>query len=199
MTRVIFVRHCQSAPSPGVPQEFWPLTEKGRGQAQDLVPILAELGVTALASSPYLRTIETLRPFADATGLTIHIDEDLRERSFGGWIEDVEAINEAVRRMHADPSYALEGGESAQVCLARFQAGIERAVRAHPHGTLAIGSHGGILSHLLARHPGGFTGEFWRRIRNPHLFLFDYAPGPRWIGERTLDGVPYVAASKGKP
>jgi 2,3-bisphosphoglycerate-dependent phosphoglycerate mutase len=171
-----------------MPERDWPLSEHGRRQAAELPPILADLGVEALASSPYLRAIETLRPFADASQLPILVDEDLRERALGGWIDDPAKVEAAVTRMHADPDFRLDGGETGRACLARFEAALARVAAANPGRTVAVGSHGGVLGHLLARHDATLPGEFWRRIRNPHLFVFELEPGLVCTGERTLDG-----------
>ena len=187
MTTVVFVRHAQSAPSPDLPEPAFPLSEKGRQQARDLAPVLAELGVTALASSPFVRAVDTLRPFAEASGLPIAIDDDLRERNLSaGWLPDTAAVEAAVRRMFAEPSFALPGGESALDCIARFEAAVARVVAANPGETIAIAAHGGVLSHLIAPHQEGPPFDFWRGMRNPHLFVFDYSAQPRWVGERTL-------------
>ena len=101
-------------------------------------------------------------------------------------------VEAAVARMHADLDFRLEGGESGRACVARFEAALARVVAANPGRTIAVGSHGGVLGHLLARQGEPLAGAFWRRIRNPHIFVFD-ARGPlRWSGERTLDGSPGV-------
>lgn len=193
MTTLILVRHAQSAPDRSLPERDWPLSERGRQQAAELAPTLAELGVDVLASSPFVRAVATLKPYADAAGLEIAIDEDLRERSLGGWLATTEEAEEAIRRMHADLDFKLEGGETGRACLARFQAALARVVAAHPGRTIAVGSHGGVIGHLLASHEA-LTGEFWRRIRNPHLFVFD-ARGPlKWTSERAFDGTAGVRA-----
>jgi 2,3-bisphosphoglycerate-dependent phosphoglycerate mutase len=194
MTTLVLVRHARSAPDPALPERDWPLSAEGRAQAADLAPVLAELGVDALASSPFVRAIDTLRPYADAAGLPIAVDEDLRERRLGGWIEDAAAVEEAVRRMHADLDFRLEGGETGRVCLARFRAALARVVAAHRGRTIAVGSHGGVISHLLSHLADDLPPAFWRRIRNPHLFVFDAAADLRWTGERTLDGAGGVRA-----
>ncbi|HUO11384.1 MAG TPA: histidine phosphatase family protein [Caulobacteraceae bacterium] len=188
MTTLILVRHAQSAPRPDLAEAAFPLSEKGRQQARDLAPILAELGVDALASSPYQRAIDTLRPYADGAGLTIAIDHDLRERRLGPWLDDPEAVHEAMRRMHADADFALDGGESSRACQARFEAALARILAVHAGRTIAIGSHGGIISHFLASRADDLPSEFWRRIQNPHLFIFDAGASLRWVGERTLVG-----------
>jgi 2,3-bisphosphoglycerate-dependent phosphoglycerate mutase len=191
MTTLVLVRHAQSAVSPDIPNRDWPLSEKGVGQAASLAPVLAELGVDAVASSPYLRAVETLRPYAEAAGLAIATDEDLRERELGGWLEDPAEVEEAIRRMHADPDWRLtDDGETGRECVARFQAALERVVAAHPGRTIAVGSHGGVLGHLIARHRNGLPDRFWNMIRNPHVFIFDAGAELRWRDERTFDGSP---------
>jgi 2,3-bisphosphoglycerate-dependent phosphoglycerate mutase len=190
VTTLILVRHAQSAPDPASPERDWPLSDAGRRQAADLAPVLAELGVDTLASSPFSRAIETLRPYADRMGLDIVVDEDLRERALGGWMPNVADVEAAVRRMHADLDFQLDGGESGRACLARFEAALARLVSANPGRTLAVGSHGGVIGHLIARHRADLPDAFWTRIRNPHLFVFDARAELRWLSDRTFDGSP---------
>ena len=190
MTTLIMVRHAQSAPDPALPERDWPLSAKGQRQALDLAPALTELRVDALASSPYIRAIDTLRPYAETARLEIAVDEDLCERALGGWMPDVADIEAAVRRMHADLAFQLEGGESGHACVARVEAALARIVAAHPGHTIAVGSHGGVLGHLLARQGVPLPDAFWKGIRNPHLFVFDARDGLRWVDERTFDGSP---------
>jgi len=190
MTTLILVRHAQSAPDPALPEREWPLSELGKQQADSLPAALAELGVDALASSPYRRAIDTLRPYADHAGLEIALDEDLRERALGNWMADIADAEEAVRRMHADLDFQREGGESGRACVARFEAALARVVAAHPGRTIAVGSHGGVVGHLIARQGIALPDAFWKRIRNPHLFIFDARAALRWADERTFDGSP---------
>jgi 2,3-bisphosphoglycerate-dependent phosphoglycerate mutase len=190
VTTLILVRHAQSAPDPALPERDWPLSELGRRQADELAPVLAELGVDALASSPYQRAIDTLQPFADRAGLDISVDEDLRERALGGWMPDLADVEAAVRNMHADLDFMLDGGESGRACVVRFEAALARVASTHPGRTIAVGSHGGVLGHLIARQGVALPDAFWRRIRNPHLFIFDARGDLRWVDERTFDGSP---------
>ncbi|HEY1752342.1 MAG TPA: histidine phosphatase family protein [Caulobacteraceae bacterium] len=192
MTTLILVRHAQSAPDPGKPERDWPLSERGRRQADELAAALAELGVEALASSPYVRAVDTLRPYAEAKALPIAVDEDLRERTLGGWIPDMEELEQAIGRMHADPDYCLDGGETGRACTARFEAALARVAAAHPGRTIAVGSHGGVIGHILSRHRSDLPERFWRRIVNPHLFVFDASDGLTFRSERTFDASPGV-------
>jgi 2,3-bisphosphoglycerate-dependent phosphoglycerate mutase len=186
--RLILVRHAQSAPSPDLPEADWPLSKAGKRQAEDLAAVLRDHGVNALASSPYARAIATLNPFAQAAGLDIAVDADLRERNLGGWLPDLAAVEEAVRRMHADLGFCLEGGETGSACLRRFEAALVRVAAANEGACVAVGSHGGVLGHLLARIHDDLPDGFWRRIRNPHLFFLDWDGALLWRGEQPLDG-----------
>lgn len=56
-----------------------PLDERGRTQARELVARLASFPVDAIYSSPAVRCIETVEPFAVARALTILVREELGE------------------------------------------------------------------------------------------------------------------------
>lgn len=53
------------------PDEERPLTKAGQRRAEQLVPLLAAYGVTRAASSPAVRCIQTVTPYAEAAGLEI--------------------------------------------------------------------------------------------------------------------------------
>ena len=86
----IFVRHCQS--SGQAPDAA--LTAQGAADATALVARLAPFGIDALHSSPYLRAIQTIEPFAARRALPINIEFDLRERRLsaeplGDWLDHI--------------------------------------------------------------------------------------------------------------
>ncbi len=47
-----------------------PLTRQGEAQARALVDVLASFGVTEIVTSPWVRCLRTVAPYAEATGLT---------------------------------------------------------------------------------------------------------------------------------
>lgn len=87
---IIFVRHCESSGQ----TNNAPLTAKGLADARDLVRRLSPLGIDAVYSSPYVRAVQTIEPFAAAEGLAINIDDGLRERLLAAeplddWLEHI--------------------------------------------------------------------------------------------------------------
>jgi 8-oxo-(d)GTP phosphatase len=56
-----------------------PLVPSGGAEAERLVPLLAGFGVTAVHSSPSTRCVETVAPYADATGVPLLTHDGLTE------------------------------------------------------------------------------------------------------------------------
>ena len=54
-----------------------PLDERGRAQAERLVPLLADLRPEVIVTSPYVRCVQTVAPLAVALGLDVTEDERL--------------------------------------------------------------------------------------------------------------------------
>lgn len=58
-----------------------PITEKGQGRAQQLVPLFSAFGVRHIDSSPALRCVSTVEPYAVASGVRIKTYNSLTEPS----------------------------------------------------------------------------------------------------------------------
>jgi 8-oxo-dGTP diphosphatase len=84
-----------------------PLLKTGRHQAESLVPLLAAFNVTRLLTSSSLRCLETLTPYADATGLPMETTRRLSEE---------DATRKGVALIVDE---LLEGDECAVVCSHR--------------------------------------------------------------------------------
>jgi broad specificity phosphatase PhoE len=58
---------------------FTPLTEKGLENANKLVSILKELNIDIIYSSPYIRTLQTICPYASEQNINIKLEYGLAE------------------------------------------------------------------------------------------------------------------------
>ena len=105
------------------------LNEVGRFQVQHAAQILAGMKPTMIISSDLGRARDTAQSLADLTGLTVEIDEDLRETNGGLWEGKTGAENRAedfqnfIRWIDGDDNPAGTTGE-------RRSEVAERAVRA---------------------------------------------------------------------
>lgn len=58
---------------------FSPLTSKGLSRSVDLIKILNKYGITKIYSSPFIRTLQTVYPFAKHNNLKINLEYGLAE------------------------------------------------------------------------------------------------------------------------
>jgi phosphohistidine phosphatase SixA len=73
-----------------------PLDSRGVRQAAGLVPLLAELELEHIVSSPYLRCVQTVEPLARDRGLEIEHEEALAADR----LDDVPFVLERLRGQH---------------------------------------------------------------------------------------------------
>ena len=124
------------------------LADKGWRQAEGISELYRAFRVTRILSSPYLRTVQTVRPTAEALGLAVETRWDLRE-----WTSGIEPTPDYARHFaHSweHPDSARPGGES----LAAFSDRVRRALTAvaaeHPGGVVLIGTHGTFAGRTLS-------------------------------------------------
>ncbi len=131
------------------------LDETGLEQAALLGEELKGTDIQRILASDLARCIQTVAPFADASGLAIETRKDLRERTFGkmegsdfsklhSWMR-----SEAQRLGIPDWQVRPPGGESMEDVWHRL-AVVDEAVRAETADTLVV-SHGGALAQFLSR------------------------------------------------
>lgn len=179
MKTLYLVRHAQSAPQAGVPDPHWPLSERGRRQARQLIGVLTELGIEEVHTSPYLRCRDTISPFVEAAAVPLTEHHDLRERKVAATV--IDNFPEVWRRSWEDFSFALPGCEDSHSTQRRVHEVVTRICAASRANTIAINSHGNALSLLINRADDRFHIERATAMRNPDIFRMTYAGGQlRW-------------------
>ncbi len=105
---LVVIRHAKSRPrgSWDRPDPLRPLDDRGRGEAAALAPLLAAYAPSRLVSSPSLRCVDTLRPYADRSGCPVRLRPGLSEE---GYAEDPTRAVHHLRRL-------LERGTPAALC-----------------------------------------------------------------------------------
>lgn len=86
ITKLVMLRHGRSEANEAKMYNddgLSPLSELGKKQSQELVEQLKKEGVEVIISSPFLRTIQTITPFSEATGIPIETMIELREAEHG--------------------------------------------------------------------------------------------------------------------
>jgi 2,3-bisphosphoglycerate-dependent phosphoglycerate mutase len=194
MAKEIFlVRHAQSHRHAGVAHPHWPLSVQGAFQAQALVSLLAPLEIEAVFSSPFLRCLDTLGPFAASRQLPVSIREGLRERLLTPKFltdEDVQGIWE---RSWEDFHYALEGCESSHAAQQRIVGELAWISRAGTFRRIAVSSHGNVIGLLLNSLDPSFQRVETERLRNPDVFRLVFDGRLQWDRAFRLAGLDLIS------
>ena len=168
-SELILIRHAESEMSGRyLGRTDPPLSDRGRAQAQALARRLAGERLVALYSSPLKRALDTAQAIAAPHGLEVSRVADLAELDFGAWdglsygeIERRDA--ERLARWLGDPATIHPpGGETLAHMSRRVVAATQAIVAAHPHGTVALVSHGGPIRALVGHALGLPLEAHWR-------------------------------------
>lgn len=178
---IYLLRHAESAPDDKISEKDWPLSETGSQQAEGLIPVLEKLNIDTIVSSPYLRAVKTVEPFATKCGLAIHLEEEFRERILHRGDEsdlvDKMTWRKWIENSWQDYDFAPPNSESFNQCLARMIQAVSHHASLDASldesrvdkGNLLISSHGTIISLFMTHLNSGFGIEGWFGLRNPDL------------------------------
>jgi len=175
LTTIYFVRHAE----PNYENHddmLRELTAKGLEDRKLVTRFLADKNVDVVLSSPFHRSIDTVRHYADSKGLEIGIIDDFRERRIDSvWIED---FNGFCKKQWEDFTYKLSDGE----CLAEVQerniSALNQVIKEYAGKTIVVGSHGTALSTIVNYYDNSFGYADFEKIRG-------LMP---WVVEFTFDG-----------
>ena len=128
------------------------LLPEGFEDAERAAEALTGKKLDVLYSSDQQRAVQTARVIRSRLGLDrIRFSSGLREMDYGAMQGRPDA---EVRRLcplwRSDARFVFPGGESFQLVQRRAFGWLERTMRRHPRGTLAVVTHGGWLRTLFA-------------------------------------------------
>lgn len=168
MKKIYLVRHCSAAGQ----HKDSPLTTEGMRQAQLLSFFLSDHNypIDRIISSPYLRAIESVKPYAASKGLNIEVDDRLKERILSE--EPVDDWIEVLERSFIDHDYRLHGGESANTAIRRANQVIEGVFNTEESHVMLV-THGNLLALLLKQYDEEFGFNQWKELRHPDIYTID--------------------------
>ncbi|MBE3014229.1 bifunctional RNase H/acid phosphatase [Microbispora sp. NEAU-D428] len=124
------------------------LTPTGLAQAEAAALRLSRqpYEVEVIVASPLARARQTAEAVAARTGLTVLVDDDLRETDFGQWeghtfAEIQQRWPRELAAWLADPDVAPPGGESFASTARRVEQARDRIVKAHEGRSVVVVSH----------------------------------------------------------
>ncbi len=196
MTQLYLIRHGRTAWNNADRLQGWadePLDAVGQAQAAALADGLRDTALAAVYSSPLLRASQTAAAVAAASavaqGLPVILDPRLRERNVGDWTG---LTLEQARAQAPDRFERVDwrqagapGGDSQAALTERVAAALEDILAAHPESLVAVVSHGGalsaVLAHLLGIPPTELVSFSFHNTALAHLSVRPDSAGGRVV------------------
>lgn len=163
ITNVYFIRHAE--PDYSVhDDEIRPLTAKGELDAKKVANYFNDKKMDLLLSSPYKRAVDTIKPYANISGLNIETIYDFRERKVADtWIEDFQAF---AKKQWTDFDYRLLDGENLNEVQNRNIVALKKVVENNVGKNIMVASHGTSLSTIINYYDKSFGYDDFDKIRN---------------------------------
>lgn len=156
LTTILFVRHAQSVY--GSDDRNRPLSDAGMEDRKVVAETLRDRKIDAFLSSPYKRSMDTIRPAAEGRNMDIQTDERFRERQCGDFSTD------SLARRWADFTWAEENGECLESVQVRNMEALQNVLQDYAGQTVVIGTHGTALSTILNNYNPSFGLQDFLRI-----------------------------------
>ncbi|MED0904310.1 histidine phosphatase family protein [Bacillus nitratireducens] len=165
MKKIIVMRHCSATGQ----ERDAELTNAGRNQANNLATFLIEnnLQIDRIISSPFVRTIDSIRPYALQANLSIQEDERLAERILSNvpmddWMQKLEST-------FTNIDIAFLGGESTKQAMDRAISLIQEVLKLE-HDTTLLVTHGNLLTLILKHFDHTIGFDEWKTLTNPDIY-----------------------------
>ena len=162
ITNVYFVRHAEPNYE-NHNDQLRELTDTGMADRALVTEFLSDKQIHAVLSSPYKRSVDTVKEFADRNNLPIELIDDFRERKIDSvWIEDFNAF---ATQQWTDFTYKLSDGECLQEVQDRNINALRQALAKYRGKNIVIGSHGTALSTVINYYDNSFGYSDFQEIK----------------------------------
>ena len=172
VTRLILVRHGRTSANEagriGALKDY-PLDEIGKAQAQKVALRLKNFPVSAIYSSPILRTAQTAQTIADHFGLNVQFRDELKEYYFGlaadHTMEEIKRENETVYNemiawmnmgpVQTGPHLYIPDAEPLEEFESRIWRFTDEILEKNPGEVVCAVTHMSLIKGFMAVHFGG--------------------------------------------
>ncbi len=189
MKRLFMIRHCSAEGQ----HKDSPLTRDGVKQAQVVSAFLQNYGyqLDRIISSPFLRAVESIKPYAERHNLSIEIDERLEERLLSE--EPIDDWLDVLEESFTDRDFRLPGGESSNDASLRAGQLIDEIMADDTCENIGIVTHGNLLALLLNSYQADIGFSQWKGFTNPDMYLIQKTGGEYIVERIWSDDEPVVS------
>jgi broad specificity phosphatase PhoE len=171
LTHLILVRHSISKPQPDIPAHQWKLTVEGQARCAVLAAALRPYQISRIATSDEPKAVATAQLLAAHLEIAapLVVEPDFREtrRETAPYFDSEGEFHAAVHAAMNNPDEVIFGEESFNAARRRITLALGRIMNTYRSETLAVVTHGTILSLLLGHVSEKDTFEIWRSLGMP--------------------------------
>lgn len=180
MSNLILVRHSVSRQDPDKPSHEWELTPEGEERCSLLAERLTNYDPHIFVTSEEAKAFETGRITAELIGTGVVAATNLHEhrRTNTPYFPRYEDFLAAVTEFFHYPNQLVLGDESADACYQRYNEAVEKVVAEYENQTVALVSHGTVMSLFIGRKNNLDPLPLWKNFGMPAfvvLSLPDFA------------------------
>ncbi len=191
------IRHAQSHPRSSQHYSEWRLSARGERQSELLAELLEPLGIGQIFSSPFVRCLDTVEPFARKRGIQVVVSDDLRERLVTNAFRD--DFYELCCTSWEDFSFALPGCETSAEAQNRFVKAVKAIADVHDENPVAICTHGNVLGLFLNWIDNSAGRREAEQLKNPDVVRVVRRDGVfAWDRSFRLKGLATIATDQGE-
>lgn len=171
--RLILIKHARPEVVPGKPPSSWLLSEDGKKSCRPLAERLREYGPEVVVTSTEPKANETGLRVSSVLGLPFESAPDLHEarRDTVPYHADADQWHASVEHFFETPDELVLGEETAAQATARFTGAVNTVLGRNPERTVAIVSHGTVISLYAASVAGVDPFPLWQRLALPSFVV----------------------------
>ncbi len=171
---LILIRHAAVNIVPDQASKDWALSEAGRRSCQALIREIAPYAPEIMLTSVEAKAQETGQIVAQGLHIPRKIWPDIHEhdRSGVGFMTNPTVFHAVIADFFANPDDLVFGQETAKQAHERFQCAVHNALAQHPDQTIALATHGTVMTLFIAHLRGQAPFDLWSRLKMPAYAVF---------------------------
>ena len=177
---LILVKHSVPEIEENRPANTWKLSKEGQLRTHQLAEQLEQFAPDVIVSSKEPKAKETAGILASHLRLNMQILPDLHEhdRSNVPYLSH-DAFQSSIREFFQRPGELIFGRETADQAHTRFYQVVHSVLNEHRNKTIAIVTHGTVISLFVSRITGSSDLELWNILGLPSFIAME-------LGSNTL-------------
>ncbi|MBZ0294827.1 MAG: phosphoglycerate mutase family protein [Anaerolineae bacterium] len=176
--QLILIRHSISAQQPEISSHHWTLTAEGEARCLKLAERIAAYQPVVMITSEEPKARLTGAIVARQLDISTETEHDLHEHLRRSEpYSDAATFRSRIETLLTQPDTLVFGEETGAAACQRFTHAVDRSLKRHPAGTIALASHGTVLSLYLAQVAGIDPVAYWSSIGMPAYIVLSLPGG----------------------